>query len=110
VFEKYRHYKKNSRISRVFTCEGKTNVLIQHADLLHCAIVLELQNRLLFDSQNHNIGATDTDLKYTHRKSKTQGDKVRKSSSKDHISSETWSQFAGRSLKGRHKERCLQER
>jgi len=61
----------------VFTCEGQANMLIQHADLLHCAIVLELKDRLLLDSQNHNIGTADTDLKspfHSNRKSKELGE------------------------------------
>lgn len=65
--------KKKEAKAKCVTCEGKANMLIQHADLLHCAIVLELEDRLLFDSQNHNIGATNTDLKYPfHRNRKSE--------------------------------------
>jgi hypothetical protein len=46
----------------LLTSKGKADVLVQHADLLHCAFILELHDRLFLDTQNHNVGAADTDL------------------------------------------------
>lgn len=37
-------------------------MVVQHADLFHCTLILELQHGLFLNAQNHNIGAANTNL------------------------------------------------
>lgn len=52
---------QNARVS----CQagkGHHNVVVQHADLAHRAVLLQLGHRLLFYAQHHAVGTANADL------------------------------------------------
>lgn len=56
------------------TSESKANVVIEHDNFAHCARVLQLENRFLFDTEDYNVFAAYANLgKYENQSNRVEG-------------------------------------